>query len=103
MFKYSMNILCTSNHIFFCLRAVLYVMFIYKYLHLYTRKIALEFSICHFQATCFGKIVTDCLPDRIAVAFYSVRVVVVEVRENIRPPGQGQRRRRQSFCDILCI
>lgn len=98
-----MNILCTSNYICFCLRAVLYVMFMYKYLHMYTRKIVFEFSICHFQATCFGKKVTGGRPDRIAVAFYSVKVVVAEVRENIHPPGQGQQRRRQSFCDIICI
>jgi len=62
-----------------------------------------NFRFVIFKQRVSEKKVTDCLPDRIAVAFYRGRVIVVEVRENIRPPGQGQQWRRQSFCDILCI
>lgn len=82
--KYSMNILCTSNHICFCRRVVLYVLFMYIYICVHGR------SFLNFRFVIFQQRIPEKGHRRSPRSYrrrilYCIRVVVVEVRKNIHP------------------
>lgn len=97
--KYSMNILCTSNHICFCRRVVLYVLFMYIYICVHGR------SFLNFRFVIFQQRIPE-KGHRRSPRSYRRRILYCKSRRSRgpkkhSPPGQGQQQRRQSFCDII--